>query len=441
METHNGVPGMLFGHGRTQGEAGAAPGGERSILWGRVRLWIVLLVPLVLGEVAIYHLDPEIDQRDIVMFLVALPAVLSMILALRIGTYAGTKGLRLHLHLRRDHQPDEIAEAALRTWSYERDRYRRSVTRTEFYAVAFGVITSLLLAGLALIGHFEESPDLALIGVSVATAIVAAFLVAYVGSMVRTSSHDISARAFAWATRSVVLVAAATAGLAVIISPREGEAPLLGLKGALLLGLFTGVTGYHAIDTFLGKANELLGIKKGVERRESPLEAIEGILPEHVARLEEEGLVSVHDFAFAPTPRLFFSLPYGLQAICEWQDEALLLAKLGIDRVRDLFRAFGIRGAVAFRRLAEEELRKLAGGHDGGAAAGHETARQVLVRVLRLESEESLEPFLLAFAADASVERLEAYERAIVLEPAQFDKEAGVPDPEEDRCVVQSPVT
>lgn len=437
--------------------------------WKRLGRLIAQALPVLVCAGALAWLpEPAIPHRGIVLVLVVAPAFLSAVLAWRIDVVAGREGLGLYL----PDSPDAIvtagalaaAAAARRAWSYERDRYRRSLQRTGFYANQLGVLTSVLLAALFLGGHLlwpqpsglfgpdggRAPPDLLLaVGVSVTASIFTVFLVVFAVNMVRLSSYDITARAYTWAVRSIVVVAAATAGLAAAIAPTE-------LRTMIVLGILTGVTGHHALDLFLDKANDLLGLKKA-DRQSSPLLSIDGIVPEHVSRLEEEGIVSIHDLAYAPTARLFFSLPYGLQAVCAWQDDALLRAKLGSERATDLFRYLGIRSAVAFRDLALRERASSptaragaateanpdadAGG-DGAPAGGSGPTsgdrapdlRGALTRALRLEKDAPVEPVLALFVGDAMVDRLAAYQRAVVLQPAQFDRgepeENAVPVPE-----------
>jgi hypothetical protein len=243
-------------------------------------------------------------------------------------------------------------------------------------------------------------------------ATVTAFLSEFSRLIVRLSSHDVSARAFSWSTRSILLVAVAVVGLLLVLN--------FGLKEAVLLGILAGAMGHHAITLLLDKAPKMLGLAHGAAIVPSPLLALGGIRAEHAARLEEEGIVTVEDLAFVPTARLYFNTAFGLQTICEWQDQALLVARLGPERVADLFRQMGIRLMTDLARTARDVL-------DAPGSAETAAVRDALHRVLKLEKEAPLDPVLRAVAADQTLVRLQQYRRSVVLEPAQFEEPAQVP--------------
>jgi len=73
---------------------------------------------------------------------------------------------------------------------------------------------------------------------------------------------------------------------------------------------------------------------------------------EEVDRLVEEGIDSVHALAFYSTPKLFFNTPFSLHRICDWQDQALLIALLGASRGRIFRDQLMIRGAIDAQRVA-----------------------------------------------------------------------------------------
>jgi hypothetical protein len=410
--------------------------------WERNGQKVVHLVPFVACEAAIFVQPPSllagglerISERAILMGLAGLPFVLSAILAWRIGVACGRAGLRLHTH-RGNGTPPLVAEAVQKIWSYERDRYRRSVSRTEFYAFSLGSIATLMLTCAVLLIHWPERlgivaaaqrSQVATLAASVFAATATSFLVDFVKVTVRLSSYDISARAFAWSMRSLVLVVIADVGLLVALTNLED------LPKALLIGIAAGVMGGQAINVFLEKANEILGIKRAVPKGPSPLLAIDGILPEHADRLEEEGISSLQDLAHAPTARLFFNTPYGLQTVCDWQDQALLLVHLGADRATGLFRQMGILGAAALRKLAADLLL--------APASEAQPTRDALRRALGFDKETPLEPMLLALRDDECMLRLELHCRSIAMEPAHFDDPVEQPQHgEDDLCVQESP--
>jgi hypothetical protein len=348
--------------------------------------------------------------------IVALPSLICGITAFAMRISPGRDGLRLHVH--KDVE-EPAAETLRNTWLYERDRYRRSVGRAQFYAVQFGAMATLFLGASALLvtPHWGlvaivsdlplgaepyPLPYVILVGASLAAATATAFVVQFVKLLVRLSSYDISARAFSWSTRSLALVALGDLGLLLVL-------PITNAKWAILLGVFAGVTGDHTISLLLQRAGKSLGVAPPAERGPSPLLSIEGVLPEHVDRLQEEGIFSIHDLALIPTARLFFSTPYGLQMICDWQDQALLLTRWGADRARSLSDHLGIRGATDLRKLA---------------ARGVPESREPLRRTLRLDEDAPLAEKLSELANDEVTRRLELYaEKCLVRQPAHFDEE------------------
>src|SRR5262249_48114985 len=142
-------------------------------------------------------------------------------------------------------------------------------------------------------------------------------------------------------------------GLYVLLA---GEVPTVtnSVTGALVLGLFVGATGDHAIEFLLDKASKAFSTGAATAHAVSPLLGIEGITDAHVDRLEEEGIVSIHDLAFVPTARLFFWTAYSLQQICNWQDRALLQVYVGKKAADALAEQMHIRGAIDLRAFAHD---------------------------------------------------------------------------------------
>jgi hypothetical protein len=253
-------------------------------------------------------------------------------------------------------------------------------------------------------------------------ATVTAFLIGFVKMAVRLSGYDLSARAFSWSTRSVALSVVADVGLLLAL-------PINDDWNAILLGILTGIAGEHAMTLLLEKAPKALGLAPALQPRgPSPLLFIDGIMAEHVDRLEEEGVLSIHDLALVPTARLFFNTPYGLQMICDWQDQALLLVRVGLDRARDLLNQMGIRGAIALRNTAQHLIgpgptypRDTS---DTEKAANDPGICKALQRALKLDDETPLEPLLTTFRDDEATVRVSMYSQSVVLGPAQFEEPA-----------------
>jgi hypothetical protein len=244
-----------------------------------------------------------------------------------------------------------IRVAVQASWDYERRRHVDSLKRLDASALTFGALTSAGLAVCAVLHGIaphnpwlREIADTRKILIAAAAALVTAFAIAFARIVLRLSSGDVSSRMFAWATRSVALAGVAAVGLFVVL----GEL-MTTTERALLLGVFVGAAGDQAILPLLEKAASLFKLNAVQAASASPLLAIEGMTAEHVERLAEEDIRSVHDLAFVPTARLFFPTPYSLQQICNWQDRALLIVYVGVDGAQALARAMKLLGALDLR--------------------------------------------------------------------------------------------
>lgn len=387
---------------------------------------IVMLVVLFAASVAAVGMSNAgtanpLPPRPIIMGLVALPGFLSLMLALGLVVVSGKAGLQLHTH--RDTEP-HLGEAVQKSWAYERDRYGCALSRAQFYAIVFGVVATLFLACSMLLLRWGASNDkkASVLALSIVAATVTAFLIGFVKMAVRLSGYDLSARAFSWSTRSVALSVVADVGLLLAL-------PINDDWSGILLGILTGIAGEHAMTLLLEKAPKALGLAPALQPRgPSPLLFIDGIMAEHVDRLEEEGVLSIHDLALVPTARLFFNTPYGLQMICDWQDQALLLVRVGLDRATDLLNQMGIRGAIALRATAQHLIGPgpayTKAIFDTGNAYDDPRIRDALQRALKFDKETPLDPMLTAIRDDEATLRVLVHWQSIVLEPAQFQEPA-----------------
>lgn len=228
------------------------------------------------------------------------------------------------------------------SWTYEKDRILRSQRRVYLQALIFGDVATFALACCVLVLPWDPWRDHVIIdrvACSVAAATSTAFLVELVRVMLRISGGDATIRTFAWAARSLVLAIVANLGLYMILDKEMSS-----INSAVLLGIFVGATGGHAIQVLLEKAAKAFYTTKNeAAQKSSPLLDIEGMTAAHVDRLEEEGILSVHDLAFVPTARLFFATAYSLQQICNWQDRALLLVYVGKKSAEALAETMDIR--------------------------------------------------------------------------------------------------
>jgi hypothetical protein len=401
----------------------------------------VCCVALVLGELWPRGEQPLLawPQLLAVAGLVALPFLLALGVA---ALYPQAERLRYKLDTPRvDELPDararhggrqweQVIKVVQETWHYEKTRFEHSLDRIVPNALLFGVVGTVLLATAVLVAAWSWQRRFVPVGLqvvttlalSVAVATSAAYALNLARLLVRTASHDYNARMFSWATRSVVLTVVADIGLWVLMLKVGGQASTTTLGGAVLLGLFAAALGDHAMELLIEKASVVFGAAAPA-RTESTLKQLDGMTDADAERFEEEGILSLHDLAFAPTARLFFNTTYSLQRLCDWQDQALLRAYMGPQRSAQLFGKLAIRGAIDLQGLAEDleaspATAARAPGGGAGAKAGHpatlaETARAALL----VESDEALQQALSTVLRDEVTMRLRVHFRSAPHEP------------------------
>ncbi|MGH9887165.1 MAG: hypothetical protein ACREBE_16685, partial [bacterium] len=243
----------------------------------------------------------------------------------------------------------EECDAIKTSWSYEKERISRLQCRLVLQGLLFGDLCTFALMCSALVAAAGGSH--ARIACSVAAAAATGFLTNLGRLLLRISGGDITTRTVSWAIRSQILVIIADAGLCMLLGDEAQNA-----ERAVVIGLFVGATGSPAIQFMLEKASKLLNTGTVAAQRASPLLDIEGVTEEHVERLAEEGIVSIHDLAYVPTARLFFATTYSLPQICNWQDRALLQIGFGKAAADALRQKMCIRGAIDLMTLAHQLL-------------------------------------------------------------------------------------
>jgi hypothetical protein len=107
---------------------------------------------------------------------------------------------------------------------------------------------------------------------------------------------------------------------------------------------------------------------------------------------------------------LFFRTPFGLGQICDWQDQAILITRLGEERAVQFRKQLGICLASELALLARQYL-------DSEAREQEETAAQ-----LNLGNRLSVHTTLTRFASDESIALLALYRLA---SPKNADFAAG----------------
>jgi len=245
---------------------------------------------------------------------------------------------------------------AQQTWKFEMDQLEKMQDRMFHHAGLYGFISSVALSACVLM----MGPEL-LGGVGndhyrhIAAAIAAATIVSFAkdfGRMaMRAAGRDLSAQMMAWSTkRLLVVVVAAT--LAELIPAQQHLSAGSGTLTAIAIGAAVAFLGDRAVEAISDRAATALGITPLKAANAFGLQQIDGVDEEVVLRFAEESIDSVHALAFYPTPRLYFSTKFSIQRICDWQDQALLIARVGPVRAQTFRDQFGAKGIVAAREIA-----------------------------------------------------------------------------------------
>ncbi len=340
--------------------AWASSGRETTILWTWDPRDLIAWVDWVL------------QSRWVLGFVVISPFWISVLVSLSVGKNqrgdftlimgttprsSGVQGAAAQHEARDDDKRWRRTAATIETsWEYERERLLRSQHRRGLQALIFGDLATLALTcGVLALPHgtWNDRDTTWRLALSGLAATATAFVINLVRILLRASGGDVTTRTFAWASRTLALVIVADLGVHTLL-----EKEISGIWSALALGVFVGTTGSQAIQFLLDKGGKrILGTTETrASQARSPLLDIEGMTPEHVERLEEEGILSIHDLAFVPTARLFFATTYSLQQICDWQDRALLLVYVGKRSAAALAEKLGITGAIDLRADMHEIL-------------------------------------------------------------------------------------
>lgn len=332
---------------------------ERSAIWEFLRgsavqgvllaVWLGFLGLLALNLAGSwYQLRFLPPVAWLVISLCALPKILSFGAAMIIWRRSEQSEPKLKLKLTPDSKQPSHAETI---WEYEGHRRRMAMRRATQHAGFVGAFasTTLIICTLLLQKKFEhvetEITPVMAIAIAVATATIVAYLMGLARILVRAAADDASTRMFAYAGREIVIANIASVLGAAFVDGKGATLIIVGVGCALL--------GTTALRVLTDRAGNVIGIAN--RRRlatDDGFAALDGISEEDVVRLAEEGVDSVHALAFSPTARLFFNTRYSLQRICDWQDQALLIAYLGTTRAAKLRDAYSIRGVLDTQVLA-----------------------------------------------------------------------------------------
>lgn len=275
----------------------------------------------------------------------------------------------------------ELVEHARANWEYEREIMEGSIHRMGRHGAILGFLASCILITCTVL-LFTENDYIAL---AVGTSATISFTLHLGQIFFRSASNDATARMMARASRTLLIVsicalffgalflesdyqnralraldaATPTAETAPTVNTppaKNGSNPLQGQTGALLIGVAVALLGERMLRVVTNRAASMLGLEGFSATQSDDLNVIDGLSEEDAARLAEERIDSVHALAFTPTARIFFNTVYGLPRICDWQDQALLIERVGRTNALLLREQFFIRGAIAARRLALQKF-------------------------------------------------------------------------------------
>jgi hypothetical protein len=198
----------------------------------------------------------------------------------------------------------------------------------------------------------------------------------------------------------------------------------------LLIGVAVALIGERMLRVVTNRAASLLGLEGFATPTAGDLNAVDGLSDEDAARLAEERIDSVHALAFTPTARIFFNTVYGLPRICDWQDQALLIERVGRTNALLLREQFFIRGAISARRLAlqkfgAEEMKQAEQSSmpasataapvvaDTGKAVGDAGKNAASLEWLGLDKESHLDRALRSLIDDENIQMLEVFWRSV----------------------------
>jgi hypothetical protein len=278
----------------------------------------------------------------------------------------------------------ELVEHARANWEYEREIMEGSIHRMGRHAGIFGFLASCILITCTVLLFTQRD----FIALAVGTSATISFTLHLGQIFFRSASNDATARMMARASRTLLIVSICAlffgalfleandqAGVAGVLRAPDatapsgeplpdgspppagtGSNPLRGQTGALLIGVAVALMGERMLRVVTNRTASLLGLEGYAMAQADDLNVIDGLSEEDAARLAEERIDSVHALAFTPTARIFFNTVYGLPRICDWQDQALLIERVGRTNALLLREQFFIRGAIAARRLALQKF-------------------------------------------------------------------------------------
>ncbi|HEU4411537.1 MAG TPA: hypothetical protein VFS43_40200 [Polyangiaceae bacterium] len=307
-------------------------------------------------------------------------------------------------------------EARLR-WRHEAAHVVLARKRIAHHGRLYGLLVSLLLGLCAMIAApqvlFGRPPSTQ--PEKVALAVATALLINFardVGRMaVRAANRDASSRMLAWNIKRLMMTAVGTLLLSGLAFAGSLPEALQGPAGWLLIGGAMALFADQVMDAVGDRFAALFGVKRPPQDDGESLRRLDGMGEDDLERLGEEGIDSAHALAMCSTAKLFFNTPYALQRICDWQDQALLVVRLGEPKARLFREQLQLRGAIDAQRLAADFLRP---------GRVDDKQREDLVKVLGFASEPQARMVLERLACDDMIRQLACFRKAL-----PFDVDAG----------------
>jgi len=326
-----------------------------------------------------------------ILFLSASPALLTLGVSLLVERRMANKEFFFEVSpsLSQTEDGAKLVEQAKANWEYERELMEGSIHRMGRHAAILGFLASSIF--ITCIAILVTRGDY--VALAVGTSATISFTLHLGQIYFRSASNDATARMMARASRTLLIVSICALFFGFLFlenkpaepaafhlspgaqalppaptgaspvpgsGPLQGPAssPLRGETGALLIGIAVALIGERMLQVVTNRAASLLGVEGSSVAQGSDLSVIDGLNAEDAARLAEERIDSLHALAFTPTARIFFNTIYGLPRICDWQDQALLIERVGRTNALLLREQFFIRGAIAARQLAIQKFLK-----------------------------------------------------------------------------------
>ena len=333
----------------------------------------------------------------------------------------------------------EAADVIRHLWQIEGRHAVQAQHRMMQHACLYGFATSAIFSwGILVNNSAALACQTRMMAVASAAAAFTSFSLSFARLTVRASTHDTSARMFAYALRAlifsvisaVLFVAllwhhgASGTSASVDAAPLAKDAvvlasqPFKGPTSYMMLGIVVALIGEGVLGQLTARAASVMSLN--VPQRESEgakqLAVLDGLTEQDILRLGEEGIDSIHALAMASTSALYFSTPYTLQRICDWQDQALLITYFGLAKAQMCREKLMVRGAIQLQRKADFLVNHHAAEASESQRSDVEKTFEIIRSSLGFISIEQARESLFPIAHDEVTRRLRIYQRGAVSE-------------------------